>query len=344
MQVNLMNSSRIVNNNYKNQPKLNNTSNNWGKPSFKGFHSAGKALFIGDIDGTVALGAETNLPSFLNILKQCQARLIFASGRSLEKFQELQADFGKRHVRFPTPEFLITQNGAHIYKDVKGSFVEDTEWSGRVSKAFDKERILKSISEIAFKPENAMPGQRFDGIDDFKKSKLCSFEFWPTPMRLQFIADSSISGTIFREIKDKLKADGIEARVIKQCFSKAENDTTCNAAQRAIMESRYGKDGYVTQIDIAAANKGDGVEFIQSKYNIPDSEVIMAGNDANDISMARLTRENKTFIGVGNRTEQLTKYILRLINENKSLENNLIMPQHEGLAGIVEGINKVIMN
>lgn len=341
MQVNLMRTPKIENN-YSCQPKGNNCPKNPGATSFKGFHGQGKALFVGDLDGTVALGAPTYLAPFLNLLKQCQARLVFASGRSLEKFTELQSELKKSHVRFPTPEFLITQNGAHIYKDVKGTFVEDMEWAERVTQSFDKEKILKSIKEIAFKPENVMPGQRFDGTDDFMKSKLCIFEFWPAPTRVQFIADSSISDKIFREIKDKLQADGINARVIKQRFSREENDLSCNAVQKAIMEPRYGKDGYVTQIDIAAANKGDGVEFVQRKYNIPDEEVIMAGNDANDISMARLTRQNKTFIGVGNRTEQLNKYIQRLINENEKLKDNLVLPQQEGLAGIVEGINKIV--
>jgi len=30
---------------------------------------------------------------------------------------------------------------------------------------------------------------------------------------------------------------------------------------------------YTTQVDILTANKGDGVEFLQQKLNIPDKEI-----------------------------------------------------------------------
>ena len=314
---------------------------NLNNVSFKGFHGNGKALFVGDLDGTVALGAKEHLVPFLKLLKECQARLVFASGRSLEKFSELQADLASKKAHLPTPEFLITQNGSHIYQNINGKLVEDQEWSDRLAKSFDREKVLASIKELAFKPEFLMPNAKLNGAEDFSQSKLCTFEFWPTPRRLQFVADSSISETIFREIKDKLRAEGLSARVIRQFFTKEENDVTCNAAQRAIMEPRYGKNNYITQIDITAANKGDGVEFLQNKFKVRDKEVVMAGNDSNDISMAKLALSDRTFIGVGNRTEPLEIYMLNLLGENRKLEDKLILPKKEGLSGIIEAINKM---
>lgn len=326
---------------YNYQEKNSSCVNNSSRTAFKGFRGNGTALFVGDIDGTVALGAKTYLTPFLGLLEQCKARLVFASGRSLEKFGEMQANLAKENVKFPTPEFLITQNGSHIYQNVNGILMEDSQWSDRIVQFFDKEKILTSIKELAFQPEYLMPNAKISGVPDFSQSKLCTFEFWPTPRRLQFVADSSISDSIFRTIKDKLKKEGIPARVMKQVFSKEECDRTCNAEQRAIMAPRYDKNGFITQIDIIAANKGDGVKFIQSRLEIPDKEVVMAGNDANDISMAKLTLKDKTFIGVGNKTEPLERYMLNLIKENKELVNNLILPKQEGLAGIIEGINKI---
>lgn len=323
------------------QTKNNNYTNNSSMTLFSGFHSSGKALFVGDLDGTVALGAKDCLAPFLKLLKECQARLVFASGRSLEKFSELQADLAKENAHLPTPEFLITQNGSHIYKNKNGKLIEDQEWSDRLTRSFSREKVLASIKELAFQPEYLMPNAKFNGGNDFSQSKLCTFEFWPTPRRLQFIADSSISDSIFRTIKDKLKNEGIAARVLKQFFSREECDKVCNAEQRAIMDPRYGKNDYITQIDITAANKGDGVEFVQDRLRMPNNEVVMAGNDANDISMAKLALNGKTFIAVGNRTQPLEKYMLNLINENKNLENNLILPKQEGLSGIIEGINQI---
>lgn len=335
-----------INNQHIAQTNKNNSKNNSYTTSFKGFRGSGRALFVGDIDGTVEVGAQTYLAPFLNLLKQCRAHLVFASGRSLEKFGEIQANFAKSNVDFPTPEFLITQNGAHIYKNTNGKLVEDQEWSDRLSQSFNREKVMASVKELAFQPEYLMPGVKYTGKEDFSKSKLCSFEFWPTPRRLQFIADESISDTIFRTIKDKLKADGISARVLRQFFTKEECDRVCNPEQLGIVNPRYGNKDFITQIDITAANKGDGVEFVRNKLGV--SDYAMAGNDANDISMAKLTLDSQgkspIFIGVGNRTKPLETYMINLINENPTLANSLMLPKQEGLAGIIEAINKVRTN
>lgn len=340
MQIQSINNLSI-NNKSTTQGKNSNYANPTKMPSFKGFHGCGEALFVGDLDGTVTLGAKNYLPSFLKLLKQCKSHLVFASGRSLEKFRELQTNLLGENVKLPMPEFLITQNGSHIYQNINGKFVEDAQWSDKLAQTFDREKVLASIKELALRPEYLMPNAKLNGVADFSQSKLCQFEFWPSPNRLQFIADSSISDTIFRTIKDKLKNEGISARAIRQFFSKEECSKTCNPEQLAILNPRYGKKDFITQIDVTAANKGDGVEFVQKKLHIPNQETIMAGNDANDISMAKLTLNNKTFIGVGNRSEPLETYMLNLIKENKNLENMLILPHQEGLAGIIEGINKI---
>lgn len=318
------------------------TKNQMNKTSFNGFHVDGKALFIGDLDGTIAHRTRENLRTFLNLIKKHQTYLTFSTGRNIEKFKELQTQLNAQGVNLPNPRYLITQNGAHVYKQHKGIFMEDKEWADTLKHSFNRPKILESIRDLAFQPEYLFPGAKPKNGMDFSASKLCPFEFWPTPHRLQFIVDGSVSESILRTLKDKLASEGISARVIKQFFTKDECHKFFSPEDNALFDKRYAGKDYITQIDIAASNKGDGAEFVQKKLNIPDEETVLAGDDANDISMARLALSGKNFIGVGNRKQPLDKYMKYLIEKNPNLSGKLFFPKEEGLGGIVEGINQLI--
>ena len=177
--------------------------------------------------------------------------------------------------------------------------------------------------------------------NDFLSSKICAFEFWPSSRMTQFVCDNSISDDVLKLLKNKFKNDGIKARIIQQRFTREECEKLCTPEQLSLISPRYSGRDYMTQIDVTAANKGDGVEFIQNKLKIPNNEIIMAGDGENDISMAKLSKKGRNFIGVAGLSKFLENYLKTLIQDNNNLKHNIILAKNEGLAGIIEGINKL---
>lgn len=97
----------------------------------------------------------------------------------------------------------------------------------------------------------------------------------------------------------------------------------------------------MTEVDVLAANKGDAMKFIQAELGIPNREVLMAGDAENDIDMAETIQEGRSFIVVRNATGELKKYVRSLISTKPYLQSHVVFAKSNGLAGIVEGIQKL---
>lgn len=175
-----------------------------------------------------------------------------------------------------------------------------------------------------------------------QEPKLCEFSFWPSDKMVQYVCDASISDEIEHILEQQLKADGIQARIIKQEFTKEECDRLCTPEQLQIITPRYSSRNTYTQIDITAANKADGIKYVQDKLGVSDNEVLASGDGLNDKSLVDMTRQGSVFICLANAMEGLKRYVTELRQQSSNpFSQNLIMVQNAGAAGIAEGIESI---
>lgn len=327
-----------VKNNYTRNQRINLQE----RINFKGLRGQGKSLFVLDLDGSFLHGITSErLNEFLDLQRKADAILAYATGQNLQKFTEKRAKLlAEKQISLPLPDAFLGRNGLFVFKNENGSLVESVEWTKKIFNSFKPEQVRDSANKVAFHPEYLMPNATFNNSTDFKNSKLCEFEFWGAPGRMiQFVADASISKRVLKDLKTQLKNDGLTARVMKQSFSREECERLCTPEQLAIINPRYGENGKMTQIDILGANKGDAEEFIQKQFHIPDEDVLMAGNDENDISMAKLAKTSDRNFVCLDKVGELFEYVISRENHSKT---NVIIPQEEGISGIIEAIKKLL--
>lgn len=89
---------------------------------------------------------------------------------------------------------------------------------------------------------------------------------------------------------------------------------------------------------IAPFNKAMAINYLQKNINIPYNEILMAGNDNNDISMAKLSQEGAKFICLKNSKPNLKKVCEKLSKENE----NIFFSLSSGAKGIIEGLLKFL--
>ena len=89
---------------------------------------------------------------------------------------------------------------------------------------------------------------------------------------------------------------------------------------------------------IAPFNKSTAVEYLKTYLNIQYKEILMAGNDNNDISMAKLSKLGSKFICLNNSKPNLIKTCENLSKEGK----NIFFSLSSGTKGIIEGLLKFL--
>lgn len=306
--------------------------------SFKGLRSKdSRALLALDLDGTFAHGTNEDIQRVLDLAKKTNAIIAYVTGRTPEKVEKLRATLSQKNIILPPSGFSISRNGLQIYDN---KFIEDKEWLEKCTSSFEEKRIIASVNEFSLKRENIMPYARHKKQPILKDSKLCPYSFWPVPNMISFICDASLSEKIENLLHKKLTTDGIQNfRITRQIFTKKICDEFCNAEQLEIINPRYSKDFKSTQIDITAANKADGVRYLAQKLSIPKNEILMAGDDLNDISMAHMVNEGSFFVRVANCVEEFRTLTAKIKDKNPF---NMILATKEGAAGIAEGIETVL--
>lgn len=97
--------------------KLSSINKNISNNSFYGWRNPTvKCAFITDLDGTFAYGSNKEFNEVLQILKQKDAKLIFATGRNMTEYQRLKSYLAERNKMLPEPDYLITNNGRYIFE------------------------------------------------------------------------------------------------------------------------------------------------------------------------------------------------------------------------------------
>lgn len=89
---------------------------------------------------------------------------------------------------------------------------------------------------------------------------------------------------------------------------------------------------------IAPFNKAMAINFLKKNMNISYDKILMAGNDNNDISMAKLSKQGAKFICLNNSKPNLIKACKELSLDNK----NIFFSIESGAKGIIEGLLKFL--
>ena len=311
---------------------------------FRGLQGAGKALVAVDLDGTRAHNLSGHNDDFNKLIKSINSVSAFVTGRFFESVIRLRENILKQGFNFPLPNYIISRNGLHIFENIDGKMVEDKKWNTLLSNKFSpqKSKIMEVVKDFAFRKENIMPRHSAKFDEDFSNSKLCKIDFFPDENLIQFLSHGSISRNIDKAISEVLKKNNIDVFVIRQRFSRELCDFAFNQKQLSLANPRFVGDEFVTKIDILPSSKGESVIYLKNKLSIPNNEIVSAGDDANDKSLADLIKEGIHFIAVKNSTPDLKNHINELLKLHPKVAKYLINAESEGVAGISEGIRKII--
>ncbi len=270
---------------------IKNLYNN--KISFNGIKKPEeKSMFIYDLDGTLANGNFEQINQILDISKKRNAKIIYATGRSLDEFYLLQNELLSNGINLKLPDFLIANNGGNIYINIDNKLYKDFEYLLRIKQStnFDKAYVNQIINSIN------------KNLEEIKSEA----------MTLKYKVPKQID---INQLRKNILLALSKEKITSLCGFKGENT-----------------DNQV--LFIAPYNKSTAIQYLKNKLNIPQEEILMAGNDNNDISMAQLSKLGSKFICLNNSKPNLTKTCKKLSQENE----NIYFSLSNGAKGILEGL------
>lgn len=334
---------------YINNSKKNNTIN------FSGIKNPlSKCMFVFDLDGTLANGTEEEIGLIIKTTRQRNADLIYATGRNLQEVEKLQQKLAKKGITLPLPDYLICANGQFVYENIDGILVKDTKYEEllRAKTNFNSKKVLKAMNKLANSDKYMFSEEQLSALEklpyyqeikttdpDFYKSKISYYEWNPSEfMNEYFVASDIPLKSLKKDIKETLLESGIKTKFIENQYSKPIMDA---CRQSILLQShplRRHPDGAMTALFLCPADKADGIKYLKEKLDIPYNEILMAGNDNNDTSMAELSKRGAYFICLNNSSDMLKKLSVSL----KKIADSLFMTTQNGAKGILEGMSEVI--
>ena len=132
-------------------------------------------------------------------------------------------------------------------------------------------------------------------------------------------------------VKELLALYGIHVKFRENHYTKPIMDACKKSILLQSNKLRRHSDGSMTALFLCAADKADGIEFIRKNTNVNYQDILMAGNDDNDVPMANLTEKGANFICLNNSSQRLKNYCLIL---KKGIFNSC----SEGANAILDGI------
>ncbi len=340
---------------YINRPLYINNSKKNNEINFSGIKDPSlKCMFVFDLDGTLANGTADEINLIIKTTKQRNADLIYATGRNLQEVEKLQQKLAKKGITLPTPDYLVCANGQFVYENIDGILVKDTHYEEllRAKTNFDSEKVLKVMHKLAnsdkylFSEEqlsalNKLPDyQEIKANDpDFYKSKISYYEWNPSEFMSEYFVSSDVHlKSLKKDIKETLMDSGIKTKFIENQYSKQIMDACKESILLQSNPLRRHQDGGMTALFLCPADKADGIKYLKEKLNVPYNEILMAGNDNNDTSMAELSKKGAYFICLNNSSDMLKNLSVSL----KKFTNSLFTATKNGAQGILEGISEII--
>lgn len=328
------------------------------KTNFQGFRSKdARALLAVDLDGTLAHGTNADIQSVFQKAEEINATVCYVTGRTLPDFRRLQENCQKKGIDLKTPPHLNSSNGQFIFDNVGGELVEDLNWRDVLHKRtnFYKPTIYQTLYNIGHMPKYMHSEEDVQKLKQFKDEKLGGFaervqddaDFWNSKMTYYewspsehmveyFVGHDVHVPQLKREIKRALSAQGIKTKFIYHEYDKATMDPCSTSILRKSRPLREAPDGTMRGLFLCPAHKADSVEYLGKRLHIPNDEILTAGNDSNDISLADFSKKGSMFVCVGNSLAILTDHAKRLKSDT------IIFAEEHGAKGIVEGMERAI--
>ncbi len=167
---------------------------------------------------------------------------------------------------------------------------------------------------------------------DFYASKISYYVWNPSQnMAEYFLSHDVKTKELKAELEKELAKRNIKVKFRENHYTKPIMDA-CN--ESILLQSnslRRHKDGSMTALFLCAADKSDGIDYIRKTHDINFSEILMAGNDDNDIPMARLTKKGAKFICLSDSSKNLITYC-------QNLKENCLLSLKLGAEAILDGL------
>lgn len=315
------------------------------KITFKGLTTPRvKSMFVFDLDGTLATASQKQLDFIVNKAKETNSDIIYATGRTLKEFFRLQDKMLSSNKVLPTPDYLIANNGQFLYQNINGQLLEELDYQKLLlnKSNYNREYITETIRKIAESDKYRYTSEQLATLDnlsevklsdpEFYNSKISYYEWNPSKnMAEYFLAHDVDLKELKNELNKILFKKGIKVKFRENHYTKPIMDA-CNKSILLQSNSlRRHPDGSMTALFVCAADKSDGIDYIRKKRGILNSEIIMAGNDDNDIPMAKFTQNGSKFICLADSSKKLIEYC-------EFMSRNIFLSVENGANGIVEGL------
>ncbi len=274
-------------------------------------------------------------------LKTNKIATVYASDRGYDKIISLVED-----GTLMKPDWIVGNNGAFIYKNVNGKFVENADWSSISIKNFNKEKTREILAKIANKKENMFPAEEWakippeeipSGQKEFRGSLISEYAGHETPTSIRLVLAPGAYERNIKEIEHELKKNNIKAGITLFHYSKElgeydclrryfDHEKTVNMVKH--YKPRLYPDGTYDSILISATDKGMATEYIRKQLGLKKGEVFAAGDGENDFSN---TNKGYHFALFSNAVEGLRKMIAGL-----SQPKNIWESDKPGVEGILD--------
>ena len=318
---------------------------NLNQPNFYGLNNTkDKALFVFDLDGTLATANQKQMNYIFKTAREHNCDIVYATGRTLKEFSELQEKLRNKSVILPNPDYLITNNGNFLYNNVDGILIENTKYQKELQhkSKFNRDIITNTIKKLSQKSKYQYSKEELSTLSNLEKVKLSDPEFYSSKityyewnpsknMAEYFLAHDIEPKKFKRELIKQLAKNGIKVKFRENHYSKPIMDACKESILLQANSLRRDKDGSMAALFVSAGDKSSGIKFIKKQNNIKYSDILMAGNNDNDIPMAKITLKGSKFICLHDASNNLINYC-------RQLKENILLSTQNGADAIINGI------
>jgi len=303
-----------------------------------------KSMFVFDLDGTLATATNEQLKIIFNKAKTCNSEIVYATGRTFKEFLKLQSKMADRGILLPNPDYLIANNGQFLYENIDGLLVENLIYQEQLLQKthYDRDIVMQIMKDFAKSDKYRYAQAELDTLEnlsevkfsdpEFFDSRISYYEWNPSKNMAEYFLAYDINVDEFKkEVVGALKQKGCNVKFRENHYSKPIMDACRESILLQANPLRRFKDGSMNALFLCAADKSDGIDFIRTNKGIDFSEILMAGNDDNDIPMAKLAQKGAKFICLNDAS-------IRLLDYCRCLKENVFLALKGGAEAIIEGL------
>jgi len=310
-----------------------------------------ECMCVLDLDNTLTLGSAEEIRRVIQKISQLNGKIIYATGNTKKQFLDIQQRLALEGIELPTPDYLIANNSQFLYKKAGDFLIKEKEYEKMLQSKtnFDSKKVLEEVQKLVqrnkykYAPKQMQKHLTHKELEEIKASdptfydKKVTFYNWsPSKFMSEYFLAADVNVAKFKkEIKKQLSDTGIKTKFIENNYPKKIMDRCRKDILLQANPLRRNKDGGMFALFLCPANKADGVMYLKKKFNIPYKEIVMAGDDNNDISMVLLSRKGAHFLCPDNASKDLRK----TCEANFQNKGQVIFTLQQGAKSIFGGIS-----